>query len=510
LGIAMIAMLTFSWSAALAQTIYSETFGVPTANTVIGNYTGWSNTSVTYTGDGTCDVRTTSASTTTAYATASGGGNVMINNTAKWFQVAGINTAGKTNLKLSLGIRKGTNAENGSNLVIEISNNGAAYTRFTFESLPTTSSGWFYRTIEGIPASTNLIIKFSNLSSVEFRLDDLLITSGDVPVLSNNNNLATLTVTQGTLSPSFSSAVTSYVVELPNGTTTVPNVQYTLEDAKANAIVTKAEALPGTTTIKVTAENGAVKTYSVAFSIAPPAGTWIETFEGDAKNKTAYGTAASEFVGVACKWNVYGIITDVVDATNQDKKNGARSARLRDPGTSAQTDHHFIEMLEDKANGAGVISLYHGMYGAHTGAASWKLEVSDDGGATWDAFSEEVTSVPTTFTKISFTVNKPGNIRIKITKTNPTSSAASTINIDDIQITNYPPTSIEVANISDLNVYTENGVLYVKNLLAAAKISVYDVTGKLIVQTNATEIPLKSKGIFVVKVNTQAFKVINK
>ena len=61
-----------------------------------------------------------------------------------------------------------------------------------------------------------------------------------------------------------------------------------------------------------------------------------------------------------------------------------------------------------------------------------------------------------------------------------------------------------------VNVYAENGTIYVKNLPETGKISVYDLTGKLIIQTNATEIPLTAKGIYVVKVNAQAFKVINK
>ena len=162
------------------ETIYSETMGTPSGNTKIEDYSDWSNQDVVYTGDGTCDLRTTSASTITRYETASGGGNVMINNEIKWFKVAGINTQDYDNLKLSFGLRKGTTAEDGSNFKIEVSTNDEDYTQLTFdEPLPTGSgtANWYYVTISsGIPQTSTLYIKFSQTASVEFRLDDLLLT----------------------------------------------------------------------------------------------------------------------------------------------------------------------------------------------------------------------------------------------------------------------------------------------------------------------------------------------
>ena len=84
--------------------LYQENFGVPSANTLIQNYSGWQDTSVLYTGDGTCDVRASSASS--GYGGASGGGNVMINDTVKWFQISRLNTAADTNISLYCGLRK--------------------------------------------------------------------------------------------------------------------------------------------------------------------------------------------------------------------------------------------------------------------------------------------------------------------------------------------------------------------------------------------------------------------
>ena len=489
-GIAIAAML-LCWNVSAQTIIYSETFGTPSGNTAIGNYTGWSNSSVTYTGDGTCDVRTTNASI--GYATASGSGNVMINNTTKWFQVSGINTAGYENLKLSFGLRKPSAGETGSNLKVEISNNGGAAVLFSVPAL-SGAAGWYYVTIEDIPASTNLAIKFSDLSSAEFRLDDLLLISDNGTVLSDNNNLASLTPSTGSLVPGFDADILSYSLLLPYGTTAIPTLNYTLADASASDVYVNATSVIGTASIQVTAEDGTKKTYLVKYNTAIPAETWIETFETETF-KSSY--TEGDYEGVATSWRIAGVATnnDV-----QDVKNMTASLRLRDKD-------HFIAMTKDKANGAGTISFYHGRYGTHGGGA-YTLSVSTDQGETWDAYSTDVETVPAVPEKISFAVNIEGNIRIKITKTNSTGSTS--INIDDIEITNFDP-NINITPIANgFKVYATNNTIFVNGLNTPANISVYDITGKLIRQTASAEIPVATKGIFIVKVNGQAFKVINK
>jgi endonuclease G len=168
------------------------------------------------------------------------------------------------------------------------------------------------------------------------------------------------------------------------------------------------------------------------FYIVGGGGIFRETFESEAADKKAYATA--DFVGTAATWEVAAVI--IKDDSN-DKKFGSRSARLRDPNNSNPTAH-YIKMKTNKPNGAGIISLYHGMYSNHTGG-SYKLEVSNDDGVTWNAFTQDVSSVPAILTKVIFeNVNVAGNIRIRITKT---SSGYSTINIDNIEITDYTPSN---------------------------------------------------------------------
>ena len=79
----------------------------------------------------------------------------------------------------------------------------------------------------------------------------------------------------GTTVDGFSPSVLNYSVVLPEGTTEVPVVTATTNDSDASAVVTPADAIPGTTSILVTSANGQVeRTYTVEFSIE------TETVEG--------------------------------------------------------------------------------------------------------------------------------------------------------------------------------------------------------------------------------------
>lgn len=83
---------------------------------------------------------------------------------------------------------------------------------------------------------------------------------------SSNNNLSRLTISTGTLSPSFNKNTTTYTVSVPFEVSSV-SVKATAEDSKAKVSVSGGSNLPAeeTTniTIKVTAENGSVKTYTI-------------------------------------------------------------------------------------------------------------------------------------------------------------------------------------------------------------------------------------------------------
>ena len=94
----------------------------------------------------------------------------------------------------------------------------------------------------------------------------------------------------------------------------------------------------------------------------------------------------------------------------------------------------------DKPNGAGVITLSAAVYGADA-TASFVLEISTNGGTTYTIVPGAPTALTTTLTPHSFTVNRAGNVRLRISSTNTTSGSNPRINIDDIIITTYTGTA---------------------------------------------------------------------
>lgn len=83
---------------------------------------------------------------------------------------------------------------------------------------------------------------------------------------SKNNNLSSIKLSTGTLSPSFSSGRTTYNVSVPFEVSSI-KVDATVEDSKSKVTISGGSSLKAgkvtNVTIKVTAENGAVKTYTV-------------------------------------------------------------------------------------------------------------------------------------------------------------------------------------------------------------------------------------------------------
>ena len=84
---------------------------------------------------------------------------------------------------------------------------------------------------------------------------------------SNNANLASLVTNMESLTPSFDPSITNYSIILSAGTTVVPTITATRADTKATVQITKATQLSGSTEVKVTAEDGTVKTYSISFVV---------------------------------------------------------------------------------------------------------------------------------------------------------------------------------------------------------------------------------------------------
>lgn len=145
---------------------------------------------------GSGDVRNTFPSD---YPGASGSWNIMLNNSGESFRVSGIDALSYINISIKLGIRKSTTAENGSGLLVEYSLDGFSWMNINI-ALPSGpgTAGWHEIQPSDYlpPGITDL--RFSSISSTEFRLDDLRLM-GNLPCIIQVDSVFPLTGPMGTM-----------------------------------------------------------------------------------------------------------------------------------------------------------------------------------------------------------------------------------------------------------------------------------------------------------------------
>ncbi|UQB67804.1 T9SS type A sorting domain-containing protein [Epilithonimonas zeae] len=185
----LLAITNFAFS---QTTIYSENFGAGDGsnNPVVTSYSGYQSTSTTY--SGTADIRITTPST--GYTGASGNGCVFLGAVTttnglpeKNIIISGINTTNYSDLILTLGQQKSTNASS-NELKIDVSSDGINYTNLSY-TRSTGNSNWELITPSGaIPSTSNLRIKIYNPrdSNVGFRIDDVKLTGNQTLAVSNS------------------------------------------------------------------------------------------------------------------------------------------------------------------------------------------------------------------------------------------------------------------------------------------------------------------------------------
>lgn len=189
---------------------FLENFGSVGGTTAISTASvGFSTASIPFTYTGTADVRNTTPSngyTLASGATASGAANIFLTNTVgRVFEISGINTTAVTSPVINFGISKSTNADNASSLIVEYAvGTSTVYTALSFPVLPTGSNtsqtNWFARQTSGtIPSTTNLRLRFrQNSSSVQYRIDDVQLTSAGGGTTTPCSNTATITASGAT------------------------------------------------------------------------------------------------------------------------------------------------------------------------------------------------------------------------------------------------------------------------------------------------------------------------
>jgi hypothetical protein len=182
-------LFSILFTASYAQTtVFSENLATPPAgNPTATDYTGYQNGSlIIFTGNAT--IRTTSPSEN--YTGASGSGCVFVGGAtpSQSFMIEGINTANYSDLTLSFGHYKTTNASS-NELTVEVSEDGDNWTALTY-SRPTgaNTSNWVLITPAGtVPSTENLRIKFANpVTTVGFRIDDIKLVGTTLGVGKNS------------------------------------------------------------------------------------------------------------------------------------------------------------------------------------------------------------------------------------------------------------------------------------------------------------------------------------
>ena len=145
------------------------------------------------------------------------------------------------------------------------------------------NDAWNYRSIDlSAYSGQEVYIAFRHHNSTNqsaLRIDEISFHQ-----FASDATLSDLTVNSETVQ-GFVSGTYTYNVELPAGTTTVPTVAATTTDANASYVVNNADALPGTTTVVVTAEDGTTKlTYTINFTLA----TGINDLDGQDSSISVY------------------------------------------------------------------------------------------------------------------------------------------------------------------------------------------------------------------------------
>lgn len=122
----------------------------------------------------------------------------------------------------------------------------------------------------GVAAGTAVNISVNGIvttdGSAESSIGTASYSTSIAAPLSGNANLSSLSVSEGTLSPAFKAATTSYSIGEVDYSVSKLNISYKTEDSKATVSISGNNLAVGANTVSVTvkAENGATKTYKIA------------------------------------------------------------------------------------------------------------------------------------------------------------------------------------------------------------------------------------------------------
>ncbi|WP_392348756.1 T9SS type A sorting domain-containing protein [uncultured Polaribacter sp.] len=359
----------------------------------------------------------------------------------------------------------------------------------------------------------------SNLNQLMFVDDVSLKYAGPFTYPEDDTSLSDLTQDGATIA-GFTESKTTYDIFLAGGTTVVPTIAATPNNANATIAITDATSIPGTTTIFITAEDGTTtNTVSINFSI-PALGQEFLT------NPNINTTATSTDTGVDGSGNMPANLGGWGSGAN-----GSYAPTSAGNGDCHSEDRMFKFFKKNDAIVTQTLTLPAGTYDwsfwtrwaalvtwAADGDVKPKFTImtDDDGDGSWTAVQTTITTQPTA---VNSWVQQTGTysndisrqVRIKFSKSGGTTAEPTNLQelmyIDDVSLKyNGATLGVSDQDIMSFSIYPNpaTDLISISGVDNIKSIKVYSILGSLekeVFNTNQIDISELSSGIHLIKVD---------
>ena len=297
-----------------------------------------------------------------------------------------------------------------------------------------------------LPGTTTVVVTAQNGTTTKTYTVSFTIAPNVVATLSDIK-------VNGVTVTGFSPTVITYTVGLPYGTTVVPTVTATTTDVNATKVITPCTALPGTTTIVVTAQNGTTtKTYVVNFTINAP--STVATLASLLVN----GTSVTGFSPTVYNYNVVlpagtTVVPTVTATTGSALATKVITACTALPGTTTivVTAQDGVTTRTYTVNFTVAIQTYTVAFSVINGNGTLT--------ATVDASAITSPATVNAGKKVIFTATPAANYTVKEWTLNGTIIAGNTSNIDTLSnLAANAVVTVEFKVIVGINEVNENTV----------------------------------------------------
>ena len=362
----------------------------------------------------------------------------------------------------------------------------------------------------------------SNLNQLMFVDDVSLKYAGPFTYPEDDTSLSDLTQDGATIA-GFTESKTTYDIFLAGGTTVVPTIAATPNNANATIAITDATSIPGTTTIIITAEDGTTtNTVSINFS-EQVAGVVGEEYLTNPKINT---TATSTDTGVDGSGNMPANLGGWGSGAN-----GSYAPTSAANGDCHSEDRMFKFFKKNDAIVTQTLTLPAGTYDwsfwtrwaalvtwAADGDVKPKFTImtDDDGDGSWTAVQTTITTQPTA---VNSWVQQTGTysndisrqVRIKFSKSGGTTAEPTNLQelmyIDDVSLKyNGATLGVSDQDIMSFSIYPNpaTDLISISGVDNIKSIKVYSILGSLekeVFNTNQIDISELSSGIHLIKVD---------